>query len=145
VLAATHAGQSRRASLPERAHVPKDRPFLALYSAGFARDHPDRIAEDIVTGSRNRQPAHARRRQWEAVQAWDAWERLGSIACPVLVLHGSEDGLVAAENARMLADRIPGAQLVLLEGAGHVYHAEQPEAADAAVMAFLRRVDGGSP
>ena len=98
-----------------------------------------------MTGSRNRQLAHARRRQWEAVQAWDAWERLGSISCPVLVLHGSEDRLVAPDNARMLADRIPGAQLALLEGAGHVYHAEQPEAADAAVLAFLRRVDGGSP
>jgi len=145
VLAATHAGQSHRASLPEGAHVPKDRPFLALYSAGFARDHPDRIAEDIVTGSRNRQPAHTRRRQWETVQAWDAWERLGSVACPVLVLHGTEDRLVAPENARMLAERIPGAQLVLLEGAGHVYHAEQPEAADEAVLVFLRRVDGRSP
>jgi len=63
----------------------------------------------------------------------------------VLVLHGTEDRLVAPENARMLAERIPGAQLVLLEGAGHVYHAEQPEAADEAVLVFLRRVDGRSP
>ena len=40
----------------------------------------------------------------------------------------------------ILADRIPGARLALLQGSGHVYHAEQPEAADAAVLEFVRSV-----
>jgi pimeloyl-ACP methyl ester carboxylesterase len=58
---------------------------------------------------------------------------------PTLVLHGTEDLAVSPENARLLAERIPGAELVLLEGAGHLYHSEQAEAADAAVLDFLRR------
>ena len=60
---------------------------------------------------------------------------------PTLVLHGTDDRLVPVENARRVASLIPGARLVLLEGAGHVYHSEQPEAADAAVLSFLDDVE----
>ena len=49
--------------------------------------------------------------------------------------------MVPVENARRLASLIPGAQLALLEGAGHLYHSEQPEAADAAVLMFLDEVE----
>ncbi len=143
VLAAAHAGPRRAARPGKDAHVPKDKLYLALYSPQFARDHPDHVAEDILVGSQNPQPPHAGRRQWEAMQGWDAWDRIAGIACPVLILHGTEDRLVSVENARRLADLIPGARLVLLEGAGHVYHSEQPEASDAAVLAFLDGVESG--
>ena len=123
------------------ASVPKAKPYLALYSERFAREHPDHVAEDILVGSQNPQPAHAGRRQWEAMQGWSSFERLGQIRCPTLVLHGTEDRLVPVANARLLADRIPNAELVLLEGAGHLYHSEQPERADRAVLGFLGRVE----
>ena len=42
-------------------------------------------------------------------------------------------------NGRLLADRIPGAELAILEGAGHAYNIEQPERADALVLDFVRR------
>jgi pimeloyl-ACP methyl ester carboxylesterase len=121
--------------------VPKDRPYLALYSEAFARDHPDHVAEDVLVGSQNPQPFHAGRRQWEAVDRWDAWDRLHRIAVPTLVLHGTDDRLVSVDNARRLAEAIPGAELRLLEGAGHVYHSERAEEADAAVLDFLDRVE----
>lgn len=142
VLAATHAGRRRAVSVGSRGRVPKDKPYLALYSEAFAREHSEHVAEDILVGSQNPQPLHASRRQWEAVEAWDAWDRLGEIRVPVLVLHGTEDRLVAVENAQRLAQGIPGARLVLLDGAGHVYHSEQPEAADDAVLSFLDEVEG---
>jgi pimeloyl-ACP methyl ester carboxylesterase len=139
VLAATHAGQSRR--VPARAKVSKDKPYLALYSEAFARDHPDHVAEDILVGSQNPQPLNSGRRQWQAIERWDAWDRIHLIDRPTLVLHGTEDRMVAVENAWMLAEEIPGAELVLLEGAGHVYHSEQAEAADRAVLEFIDRVE----
>jgi pimeloyl-ACP methyl ester carboxylesterase len=144
VLAATHAGPARASAPARRRSVPKDRPYLALYSRRFAAEHPDHVAEDILVGSQQPQPASAGRRQWEAVQAWDAWDRLGDIRVPALVLHGTEDDLVDVANARRLAAAIPGAELVLLEGAGHLYHSEQPDEADRAVNEFLARVDAGS-
>lgn len=141
VLACTHAGPERAVRPGPEARVPKDRPYLALYSEAFARDHPQHVAEDLRVGRQNPQPPHAARRQREAVLAWDAWDRLGEISCPTLILHGTADRIVPVENGRLLAERIPGAELVLLQGAGHVYHSERPEEADAAVLSFLDRVE----
>ena len=145
ILAATHAGPKRAARPPADANVPKDRPYLALYSEAFTREHPEQIAEDVVLGSQRPQSPHAGRRHWEAMRRWDAWDRIGRIRCPVLVLHGTEDRLIPVENARMLAHRIARAELFLLEGAGHMYQSEQPDAADAAVLAFLDRVESTDP
>ena len=140
VLACTHCGGAHA----ERsdAHVPKDRAYLALYSPWFAEQHPERIAADLEAGSLHPQRPHAERRQWEAMQGFDSFGRLPRIEAPTLVLHGTEDLTVPVENARLLASRIPGAELVLLEGAGHLYHSEQPDAADAAVLDFIGRRRG---
>ena len=62
---------------------------------------------------------------------------------PTLILHGTEDQAIDVGNAELLAERIPGAELVLLEGAGHLYHSEQAAAADAAVLDFIRRHPDG--
>ncbi len=145
VLGCTHGGRDRSAKARGRSKVPKDKPYLSLYSPAFARSHPEHVAEDVLVGSQQRQPFHAGRRQWEAMKDWSAWDRLEAIGCPVLVLHGTEDQLVPVENGRMLAKLIPGAELVLLEGAGHVYHSERPEEADEAVLRFLARVDASEP
>lgn len=141
VLACTHGGQDRMVRPGPESNVPKDQPYLSLYSPGFAAEHPEHVREDLEVGRRNPPPPHAGRRQWEAMRAWSSWDRLGRIASPTLVLHGTEDRIVPVANARELASRIPGARLVLLEGAGHLYHSEQPEAADAAVLAFLDEVE----
>jgi pimeloyl-ACP methyl ester carboxylesterase len=135
VLACTNAGPRRATHSGARAA--KGRPYELLYSEGFVREHPQHVAEDLRVGSATPQRPHARRRQWEAMESWDAWDRIGEITCPTLVLHGTEDRLVPVENARRVASRILGARLALLEGAGHLYHSEQPDAADAAVLAFL--------
>jgi 3-oxoadipate enol-lactonase len=137
ILAATHPGG--RQEVKSRVTVPKDKPFLALYSEAFAAANPERVREDLVVGARQRQKNHARRRQWEAAQGFAEYERLPEVAVPTLVLHGTADRMVPVENAKTLAGRIPGAELVLLEGAGHVYHTEQPERADDAVLDFVRR------
>ena len=141
VLAATHAGPAHEARQAGPSKVPKGRPYLALFSEAFAREHPDHVAEDILVGSQQPQAPFAGRRQWAAMQGFDSFDRLPSLDVPALVLHGTEDRLVPVENARVLAERIPRAELVLLEGAGHVYHSEQPDRADAAVLRFLERVD----
>jgi pimeloyl-ACP methyl ester carboxylesterase len=44
---------------------------------------------------------------------------LSSIAVPTLVVHGTADPMFPLEHGRALADAIPGAELLVLEGAGH--------------------------
>jgi pimeloyl-ACP methyl ester carboxylesterase len=140
VLACTHSGHSH--IVPSRARASKGRPWLQLYAPGFAEAHPEHVEDDLRVGRAQPQHPDGQRRQWEAVQAWDAYERLPELRMPVLVLHGSQDQVIDVENARVLASRIPGAELAILEGAGHVYHSEQAERADEVVLDFVRRHRG---
>jgi 3-oxoadipate enol-lactonase len=94
-------------------------------------------------GMQNPPNQRAQRRQRDAIRGFDVCDRLGEIAAPTLILHGTEDQMIHPDNARILSERIPGAELVLLEGAGHVYHSERPEEADRAVLDFVGRHSRG--
>jgi pimeloyl-ACP methyl ester carboxylesterase len=48
-----------------------------------------------------------------------AYEPLSSISAPTLVIHGTADPMFPLEHGRALAQEIPGAKLLPLEGAGH--------------------------
>ena len=61
-------------------------------------------------------------------------DRLGEIAVPTLVIHGGADPLFPPGHAEALANEIPGARLLVLDGAGHVLH---PGDHDAVVRAIL--------
>lgn len=137
ILAATHSGGPH--AVRTSVKVPKDRPYLALYAEAFVESHLDRVAEDLRVDAS--QPHHplGKRRQWEAMRTFDAFDRLPSLQMPVLVLHGTDDRTVAPANAEILSARIPGAELRWLPGAGHRYQSEQPEVADDAVLDFVRR------
>jgi len=45
---------------------------------------------------------------------------------------------VPPENGRLIAATIPGAQLVMLPRASHLYMTDQPQASMDATLAFLR-------
>ena len=65
--------------------------------------------------------------QLAAIMGHDTSERLGDVEVPTLVIHGTEDRLMAVENGELIARLVPGAQLELLEGSGHMFFWEQPE------------------
>jgi pimeloyl-ACP methyl ester carboxylesterase len=138
ILGCTHAGP-RHVVRGKRSTVPKGEPWRSMYAPGFPDRDPEHVAEDLRIGAA--QPAHPEggRRQWEAMQDFDSFDRLPSMRVPTLILHGTEDQAIGVGNAKLLAERIPGAELVLLDGAGHLYHSEQAQAADAAVLDFIRR------
>lgn len=66
-------------------------------------------------------------------------KRLAGIQCPTTVLVGAED-TPFVESSRKMADQIPGANLVVIEAAGHSPQLENPEAWFAAIDAHLARV-----
>jgi pimeloyl-ACP methyl ester carboxylesterase len=78
---------------------------------------------------------------WQAQAAagvtFDAFDRLGSITAPTLVVHGTDDGVVDSRNARLLAEAIPRARLELFAGGGHLFFWEQPERFVEVVRDFL--------
>ena len=65
-----------------------------------------------------------------------SWSRLPGLAMPVQVHHGTADPLMPFAAGRELARRIPGAEFVAYEGAGHALFLERPEGGET-ILAFL--------
>lgn len=78
-------------------------------------------------------------RQADALVAHDTVDRLGAIHCPTLVTVGEEDALLPLRFSQQIAQRIPGAALRTLAGAGHVHFWERADAFNQLCLDFLAR------
>ncbi|MFE9857896.1 alpha/beta fold hydrolase [Streptomyces sp. NPDC005780] len=70
----------------------------------------------------------------------DYRDSLAAAGVPVLVVVGADDVYTPVAEARVLHGLIPGAELVVVEGAGHLPGLERPEAFNDAVVRFLAGV-----
>ncbi len=75
--------------------------------------------------------------QLQGILGWESYSRLPQITAPTLVIHGESDLLIPPANGKLIAERIPGAEFVLLPHASHIFATDQPEAAHNAVLKFL--------
>ncbi|HVV17802.1 MAG TPA: alpha/beta fold hydrolase [Pseudonocardiaceae bacterium] len=82
-------------------------------------------------------PPHARRHHLMASAAHDSWDVLPDITARTLVVHGTDDIFNPTANAPLLADRIPHAELRLVDGARHAYFEEFRDVAGPMVLEFL--------
>lgn len=67
----------------------------------------------------------------------EATSILPRIRVPTLVVAGRDDQLIAADQSRAMAERIPEAQFTVIPGAGHLAPLEQPVATSRVVGEFL--------
>jgi pimeloyl-ACP methyl ester carboxylesterase len=70
-------------------------------------------------------------------QVGSAWDRVGEIAVPTLVMVGEHDLRYIKENSTHLAATIPGARLVELPGVAHVPHLEADPTTLREITAFV--------
>ncbi len=70
---------------------------------------------------------------------WDGYDRLDRITTPTLVVHGELDTLVPPANGRIIADRIPEAELVTIPLANHLLGTDQPERVSELLVGWLDR------
>ena len=77
----------------------------------------------------------------EAVWLADQRDRVAAIKVPTLVLVGDQDTVTPPELSRELAGAIPGAELHILAGAGHLSNIERPGDFNDAVDQFIRQVE----
>jgi pimeloyl-ACP methyl ester carboxylesterase len=92
---------------------------------------------DIV--NKNPTPPHGVQGHLKAIEAFDGCADLASIEAPTLVITGAEDRLIPAANSTMMAERISGAQSVILPDAGHFFWIEKPRETADALIAFFQR------
>lgn len=83
-------------------------------------------------------PEYADRLHAMASEAHNSWERLPAIKAPTLILQGTDDPVVPAANAQLLADRIPGAEIHMVRRGRHMFFVEFRKEVDRVVLEFLR-------
>ncbi len=75
-----------------------------------------------------------------AAMSYSSADRLGEIAVPTLVVVGDEDRVTPPPLSETLAERIDGARLVRIAGAGHITNLEKPDEFNRVVLEFLDAV-----
>jgi 3-oxoadipate enol-lactonase len=116
------------------------RGLSACSSEGFAKSEAGRAFVEARLDDMEGYPPtppHTFQRQMEAIMAFDTFDRLGQIKAPTLVITGTGDPLVPAQNSEILRAGIPGAKLYQIPGAGHLFFWEAPEESAEAVTSFL--------
>lgn len=131
---ATLAFFRRRGEMPAEEAVWASVPYN--YGPATRLDKGERIAQDIAQRLRFPIEPEPYKAQLAAALGHDAYERLGQITAPTLVVHGTEDVMIPPANADVLVQAIPDAELLLGPGAGHLYFTDAPEL-DRAVWTFL--------
>lgn len=107
-----------------------------VFTPGWIAAHPEVVAQALQPPQI---PAFAQRLHYMASEGHDSWDLLPTIKAPTLVIHGSDDRLNPTANAYLLAERIPRAELYIVEGGRHGYYAEFREEASRVVNEFLAR------
>jgi 3-oxoadipate enol-lactonase len=129
--------------LPEMTE--RDRTVKLLYLL-YPRDYVDANLEALIldeTYVDHPTPDYALHRQSQAIAGFDSYDLLPSLRMPVLVITGEDDVLVPPSNSETLTERIPGAVLVKIPGAGHGFLKQRTDEAVPKILGFLRRVDEG--
>lgn len=112
-----------------------------IYDAGTPAE---KIEEDAILRKRRLPSLEGYTAQLQGILAWEGYSRIAQITAPTLVLHGKSDALVPPANGELIAGRIPGAKLVLLDHASHLFLTDQTQAAHRAILDFLGLHAGGN-
>lgn len=72
-------------------------------------------------------------------QRGDFRDQLSKVRAPTLVMCGAEDRATPPARSREIASAIDGAELVMIDDAGHLSAIEQPERVNASLVPFVAR------
>jgi len=112
--------------------------FRGMFAEGeLSHEQENRINREIALEGRLPEPAVAHA-TLDILASTDLREKLPAIDRPVLLIHGSADNICPPGAARYLAERLPDARLVELDGAGHAPFLSRPDEFNAILRKFLQ-------
>lgn len=113
-----------------------DRMFDKLMSP-TTRERQPALVESVVRIMRQTPPEGAVNALMGMRDRPDRRDLLRKIRVPTLVIAGVDDPITPPDDARAMADAIPGARLEVLGGAAHLSMLESPKAFNEALLGFL--------
>jgi pimeloyl-ACP methyl ester carboxylesterase len=151
-LAGTYAGwlgsfgeevaRQRLERCERESHLPPDEFVARWVPVEFFHNAGAELTEEMAGVVSDFHPAGFRLMAKSLAEA-DTTDVLEQIAVPVLLLWGQGDRRSPVEVAQRFASLIPGAELVLIPGAGHVSNMEAPERFNAEVGRFCQLTQVG--
>ena len=147
VLACTHPGAAHAVWDPEalallasRGNVTPEQAAEASIPFNYAATTPrERIEEDWGVRLPLACSAAGYLAQLQGTSVWSGLERLPSLRVPTLVVHGEGDRLVPPANGRRIAQAVPGAELVVLPDASHLFFTDQPDRTNELLLDWFAR------
>ncbi len=127
-----HVGQER--SYEKLLHGIHDR----WISVRFRRSEPEKF--ELLTQQILSTPVEGYLGCCEAIAGYDVVARLPEIDAPTLVIVGEEDSGTPLEDARIIADGIPGATVEMIPYYRHMLNWEAQEAFDPLLFGWLEKV-----
>lgn len=115
------------------------RAFLRIqFGTDYLATHAAEVDDYLAWRVAHAQPLVAYQRQLMASAGHNTEDRLGRLAMPVLILHGSRDRVVPVENAHLIARKIPQARVEIFKDGGHLFLWEFAGDANRMIAEFLQ-------
>ena len=147
VLASAYAGwagslpaqvvEARRTGWLRDAARPADEVVSDFSATLFTPSVPTAVVDEAMAVIRGFRPAGLRAIANASADA-DLRDVLPAIDVPTLLLYGDADRRSPVSVGEALQEQIPGSQLVVLRGPGHLVNLEAPERFNEEVRSFLR-------
>jgi pimeloyl-ACP methyl ester carboxylesterase len=129
------------AKLPAAERARQTPPWL--WNQEFIDTHPKAVELYVETTTKYPTPPHGYACQARAIRSHDTYDRLPQIKVPTLVITGDADRIIPAGNSKILASKIPSAELVVLENSGHGFFGDAAAKSISAILDFLKRHSKG--
>lgn len=115
-------------------------PEVAAWQAAedFPEPHSTKAVEDLTAWAQETEGRHLLASSLELTRG-DPNDYFARIPCPTLVLHGELDAAIALETAVRVHEAVPGSELVVFEGSGHVPVVRDPVRSNLVIAAFIER------
>ena len=113
--------------------------MLTMFTPEFLQKPNEAFQQTTITALQYPPSITGARAQQAAILAHDTLDRLPRITAPTLVTTGEDDGLLDARNSELLAERIPGAELVIFPKLRHGFNIEDPDAVNETLLTFLAK------
>jgi len=116
---------------------------LVTRTLGVGADAPERAVIKLRRLILNSRP-HVAGEMWRTAGTVDLMDVAATLTVPVLIIAGARDRVLPPLHSRRLAGKIADAELVELEGVGHVAMMERPDDVTALLERFTQRVIDGA-
>jgi pimeloyl-ACP methyl ester carboxylesterase len=128
---------------PERANQSEEEKALStvpwLCNQDFIDNNPAVFKRFIAIFTEYPTPPHSLVCQMNVLMTFDSYDRLPQITAPTLVICGAEDRLIPSGNSNILASRIPGAELAIIENAEHAFITDSVDKSTRIILQFLKK------